>query len=593
MCCVSVEPEPPARAGLQFRLLGPLEVSRGGVVLDLGPPKQRAILAALLLAEGRVVSSDRLIEAVWGDDPPPRAVSNIQVYISKIKSLLQDNAFPATRLTRRSPGYALTTQWVDVAEFRRLTAQAAGSIQRRSWSVAVAAAAGAVALWRGPFLDDLADEPWVSAEATHLDELYAQGMEAWVTGLLGQGNVGAAVTRSQTMVESYPLREHGWWLRMVALHRSGRSPEALAAYQHFTAELDEQLGLEPGPELRNLQMAVLRHDEEVGSWPNRIGEQVPGRTSDTHRPAESERPEPATTAVAPSRSEAPAPAPTSAGLAAIVGREPQLAVLDLVLDEVVNGQYRWVLLTGRAGIGKTRLATESVTRAQQRGVRTVWTSCPDDRGTPAWWPLRRLVTELGRAPDEVFLPPAGVDADTVRFVVYERFSQLLDETSTRTPLLVVIDDAQWLDAASLRCLAYLVRTQRLARVGIILTVRDRERRPEFDEVLATIGRQDFAVHPGDRTARRAQRFQAAPTGRRRQYLGRRCFRSDASNRWQPAPVDRIRPAAARRTAGRPYSHWLPGVCWNCACDDCRRTCWRSCALPRSSVKPSRWTCWPR
>ena len=470
-------------AGLQFRLLGPLEVLHDGIGVELGPPKQRAILAALLLAEGRVVSADRLIESVWGDSPPLRALASVQVYVSKLRALLPSN--DSVGIARKSPGYALTAEWVDVVEFRRLSARAGECVRGRFWPEAVDVASAAIALWRGPFLDDLADEPWVNAEATQLDEMYAQCLGAWVTGLLGRGNLGEAVTRSQILVQAYPLREHCWWLRMMALHRAGRSPEALDAYRHFSGELDEQLGLEPGPELRDLHLAILRQDGALSSWPNRTDTEPPTVEPDFIDPVERERPP----------STAPPPeGPARAGTAEIVGRAEQLAALDSFTEDVVAGHYRWVLLTGRAGMGKTRLATEAADRARRRGVQTVWTSCPDDPGMPAWWPLRTLVSALGGNPDAVFLPPAGVDADTVRFNVYERFSALLWESSTTGPLLVVIDDAQWLDAASMRCLGFFARTQHLAHVGIILTVRDRELRPEFDQVLATISREDFTVH---------------------------------------------------------------------------------------------------
>ena len=266
-----------AESSLRYHLLGPLEVTRDGAVIDLGPPKQRATLAALLLAEGRVVSTDRLIGALWGDDPPARAMASVQVYVSRLRSLLQSQTSPG--LTRRAPGYQLSGVWVDVTEFRRLTAQAVGLVEAKAWAAAAEAAGTAVALWRGPFLDDLADEQWVKAEAMHLDEMYAQCMEALVTALLGSGNVGEAVTRSQTMIEAYSLREHCWWLRMIALHRAGRSPEALDAFQTFTGELDEQLGLEPGAALRALQTAILRHDPAIAAWPDDGGGSEPGSPS--------------------------------------------------------------------------------------------------------------------------------------------------------------------------------------------------------------------------------------------------------------------------------------------------------------------------
>ena len=471
---------------LRFHLLGPLEVTRNGTVLDLGPPKQRAALAALLLAGGRVVSTDRLVQAVWGDDPPARAATNLQVYVSRLRSLL--HADDAPTLVRRTPGYALSAGWVDMTEFRRLTVQATDHVRAHAWPEAAGAASTAIGLWRGPFLDDIGDEPWVTAEATQLDEQYAQCMECWVTGLLGMDNVGEAITRSQTVIEANPLREHGWWLRMMTLHRAGRQPEALEAFQRFAGELDEQLGLEPGPPLRELQTAILRHDPAIASWPNQHDAPRPPPSAPGPRLAPAHD---LSDGVAVPAAIRPASPPISD---AIIGREPELATLERVLDDVMAGGCRWVLLTGRAGMGKTRLANEASSRARDRGAATTWTSCPDDLGIPAWWPLRALVSGLGSEPDEVFVPPTSPDADTVRFVVYERFSNLLQTASARQPVLVVIDDAQWLDASSIRGLVYLAHTQRVRHLGVILTVRDREHRAEFDEALATISREEFAVH---------------------------------------------------------------------------------------------------
>ena len=479
---MTVEQAPPA--GLRFQVLGPLHATRDGVDVDLGPPKQRALLAALLLAEGKVVSSDRLVDALWGDQPPSRAAANVQVYVSKMRRLLHGNGYE--QLVRRPPGYALTAGWIDVTEFRRLALLATEHVQAGSWAAAVDAAAAAVGLWRGPFLEDLADQPWVTSEAAGLDERYGLCVEGWVTGLLGLGRIGEAVTRSQTLVEAYPLRERGYWLRMIALHRAGRSPEALEAFQHFAGDLDEQLGLETGPELRALQTAILRHDEAIVSWPERFGDHVQ-QSGLFHPDVEPAEPEPAVAAPL---------AIASAGQQGllIVGRDEQLTVLDAMLDDLASGRDRWVCLTGRAGMGKTRLAAETAARARARGIQTLWTSCPDDAGTPAWWPFRALVVALGADPDEIFFPPVGVDADTVRFLIYERFTQLLQQAATERPLLVVIDDAQWLDTTSMRWLTFLAHTKRLPRVGILLTVRDRELRPDFKDVLAAIGRAESSTH---------------------------------------------------------------------------------------------------
>ena len=388
-------------------------MTRDGVPLDLGPPKQRAALAALLLAEGRVVSTDRLIEAVWGDDPPARAVASIQVYVSRLRGLLQSQ--DSSGLTRRAPGYRLSGGWVDVTEFRRLTAQAADLVAAKAWAAAADAAGTAVALWRGPFLDDLADEPWVRAEAIHLDEMYAQCMESSVTALLGSGNIGEAVTRSQTMVEAYPLREHCWWLRMIALHRAGRAPEALDAFQTFTGELDEQLGLEPGAALRELQTAILRHDPAMASWPDearRGGPTSPDGGRVPQRPARGD--EPATTPVTPT-----AQRTSTQGSTTIVGRVDELAALDRAIEDVLAGECRWVVVTGRAGMGKTRLATEASARAGQRGAKAcgrvvLMTSARRPGGRcgpwcPSWAPIRTRCSSRATA----WMPtPSGSSSTT-------------------------------------------------------------------------------------------------------------------------------------------------------------------------------------
>ncbi len=126
-------------------------------------------------------------------------------------------------------------------------------------------------------------------------------------------------------------------------------------------------------------------------------------------------------------------------------------------------------------------------------MRAVWTSCPDDEGIPSWWPLRSLVADLGGDPDAVFVPPPGIDADTSRFRVYENLTALLTVAAAEEPLLVVVDDVQWLDPASLRCLAHLTRTLRSSRIGVILTMRDGEPRPDLDQVLSEFSRHEGSV----------------------------------------------------------------------------------------------------
>lgn len=469
----------PETTKLEFRLLGPLEAVCDGASLDLGPPKQRALLATLLLADGKAVSNARLIEAVWGLDAPPRAVSSVQAYVSRLRGLLATNA--GVELVRQAPGYAVRAEHVDVVEFRRLAERAAAATTARDWTLGEAIARQALALWRGPLLPELRDEHWVAAEAVRLDEMRALCLESLVTGLLGQARVTESVDCSHQLVEEFPLRERVRRLAMIALYRAGRSPEALDSYRDYVRKLDEQLGLQPGPELRELQSAILRHDPALAIWPDSL---------EAHDDAPPERAQSSVAAADP-----PGETDRAAGGAApIVGRDQELAVIDEVLVDIVAGRERWLLLTGPAGIGKTRLAEEAARRARERGVRIVWSNCPDDEGTPAWWPLRPLVRDLGGDPDSVFLPPAGVDADTVRFQVYEKVSAQLVEASCRQPVLVVVDDVQWLDAASSRWLTFVANVLRGHRVGIVLTMRDGEPRTELGQLLASFHRWAGALH---------------------------------------------------------------------------------------------------
>jgi DNA-binding SARP family transcriptional activator len=469
---VSVTPDPAAGPRLEFRVLGPLQVRRDGVPVELGARKQRAVLAALVLAHGRPVSIDRLIDAVWGETAPARAQSGVQAYLSKLRTLLRPDDPAAAGILRQPPGYVLTSGSVDVAEFRRLADDAAEHVRRGEWADAAATAAAAEAWWRGPFLADLADDDGVAREAARLDEIRVRCLEAEVTGLLGVDDTAAAAARAQAIVDAHPLRETGWWLWMIALYRAGRTPEALDAYRSVATLLDEQLGLEPGRPLRDLHGAILRQDEELLWWPRTVvTEQLPEQK--------------------PQREHEPASAPaTRDGTVGLVGRETEIGAVKGFLHSVTAGEPAWLLLTGPAGIGKTRLAGETVRLARENGLRTVWTSCPDDGGTPAWWPLRTVVADLGADPDALFAAPSGADADTVRFAISARLLALF----RATPVVLVIDDAQWLDSTSLRWLSYLAHVPRAAGTGIVLTVRDGERHPGLDEVLETIGRRGSTVH---------------------------------------------------------------------------------------------------
>ena len=247
------------RRRVQFRVLGPLEVDAGDGPIPLGGPKQRAVLAGLLVRANQVVPTDTLIDDVWGDEPPDQARNTLQTYVSNLRKMLGDD-----RLQGRPPGYLLRLDTIelDATLFDSLVRDAKKTMSVDP-SVAVATLDDALALWRGPALADLADRPSLLAEAARLDEIRLEAQEDRIRGLLAGGHDARAVGELETLVAAQPLREGLWELLMLALYRDGRQAEALNAFQRAREILADQLGIDPSPELAQLHERILHHDPEL------------------------------------------------------------------------------------------------------------------------------------------------------------------------------------------------------------------------------------------------------------------------------------------------------------------------------------------
>ena len=219
------------------------------------------MLAVLLLERNRVVPRDRLVDALWADDPPASAANSVQVYVSKLRKLLGEDGGLATE----QPGYILrvASGAVDIEEFERLLGEGKAALRSESFAEAEASLARALALWRGPALADLASEPFVHAEIARLEGLRLEALDARFEAMLSVGREAEAVGELQALVGLHPLDERFRGLLMVALYRSGRHADALEAYRTFRQLLDEELGLEPTPELRQLEQAILRQDDSL------------------------------------------------------------------------------------------------------------------------------------------------------------------------------------------------------------------------------------------------------------------------------------------------------------------------------------------
>jgi DNA-binding SARP family transcriptional activator len=224
-----------------------MEASVDGRPLAIGAGKRRALLAVLALHAGSTVSADRLIEGLWGERPPATAAKMVQQCVSQLRAMLAASEDDAEIVTR-GRGYELRLGLddVDARRFERLVAEGAPR--------------EALDLWRGPALDDLADEPFAAAEIRRLEELRLTAIELAIDGDLAAGRHRELVGELEALVTAEPLRERLHAQRMLALYRCGRQAEALAAYRAARAALVEQIGVEPGPELARLHEAILAHD---------------------------------------------------------------------------------------------------------------------------------------------------------------------------------------------------------------------------------------------------------------------------------------------------------------------------------------------
>jgi DNA-binding SARP family transcriptional activator len=238
---------------LEFRILGPLEVSDETGHVALGGPKQRGLLAILVLEAGRVVATDRLIDLLWGEEPPKTATASLQNAIGRLR-----RALGADVLETRAPGYVLRVaqDQIDAGRFERLLTDARRlpAEERRERLEA------ALSLWRGPALAEFAFDDFAQAATRRLEELRLVAREEKIDADLELGRHGDVIGELEALVRDFPLRETFRKQLMLALYRAGRQAEALEVYQNARARFIEELGIEPGPELKQLQSEILRHE---------------------------------------------------------------------------------------------------------------------------------------------------------------------------------------------------------------------------------------------------------------------------------------------------------------------------------------------
>lgn len=457
-----MDDEEPVGRDLRFLALGPLSVELAGAAVPLGGRLRRALLADLVLHAGELLPVDRLVEDLWGETPPDDPVNTLQVYVGQLRRLLEPDRrsrAPAQVLVSTPPGYQLVADGssLDALDFERQVRAARAMTARGDDVRALAALHQALQLWRGPAVPEFADAPFARSRIAQLEELRLGALEDRLDGDLAAGQQAHVVAELEGLTALSPYRERLWELRVLALYRADRQAEALAAYQQVRRLFRDELGIEPGARLQDLERAVLSHDPALSP---------PQQRSVVVRAA---------------------PRPTDG----FVGRTDELALLVGLLP-AVGGASSLVLVTGEAGTGKSRLVTELATRAWAGGVSVSSGRCFAGESAPALAPVLECLVELARGSEPARLREAGPAAAVVarllpeltevfgqlpvppplppeedRLRLYDAAGRMLVALTRGAPALLVLDDLHWADEGSLALVAYLLRVARQAPLLLV------------------------------------------------------------------------------------------------------------------------------
>ncbi|TQS42227.1 AfsR/SARP family transcriptional regulator [Cryptosporangium phraense] len=483
---------------LDFRLLGPLVVLDGhGQPIEIGPRKERAILAMLLITPGEVLPLDRLIDQLWADEPPSSATGTLQAYISQLRRTLEPDRAPRTpprTLLTREPGYLLDVDpaQVDLVRFTRDVDAGRQALRAGDPAAADAHFRASVTHWRGSALQDFSDLAFAQPTITRMHDLHLESHELQIEAWLALGRHTEAVLKLEQIVERHRFRERFWALLALALYRGGRQADALGALQRVRGVLADELGLDPGPELREIESKILRQDRSLDVVPPPGPAPIPA-------PAEALAPFP--TQPHPSRPAAEArptvPALPGAAAAPLIARDFQLGWITNRLRELPRGRGGVVLLTGEAGIGKTRLARAAADAATDLGFGVAWGRCVESSASPAFWPWLQVLEASSPASDSALslltgkTPATDPDPDAARFQLHADVANAL--LAHDAPALIVIEDLHWADASSLELLAFVAGELHRSPTLILVTLRQ-EAGDHAEALHHTLG--DVARQPG-------------------------------------------------------------------------------------------------
>ncbi|MXP24047.1 AAA family ATPase [Gordonia sp. HNM0687] len=497
-------------ARLAYTVLGGLGAQIDSEPAELGTRKQRAVLAQLLLARGDSVSVDRLIDGIWGPTPPDRAEVSVQAYVSGLRKALEPGRrprTPSTVLLTRGTGYALIADDADV-DIRVLYAAIVSAHERhRSGELATAARdlRTALADYR-PLLPEFEGLAFRDEAAVHLERTIAEAREFSYELRLALGEHRALVPELEQAVRHAPLDEGLWVLLATARYRLGRQSEALAAIADARRILADEIGVDPGPRLRELERDILDHSPRLqGPTHNTVEvSSVDVAGVEVDRPANRETNSPhanADTATA-------APPARADDEAALIGRSDELAVLHRAVLTSVQGPGGIVVVEGDAGAGKSALLGEAARRAAASAhLKVLWGRCIEDAAAPSMWPWVQILgavlpdlttddrdalldNDLGRMVTQgstVIPPPREMPDAAARFRFYDQAADMLARVAHGHLLIIVLDDLQWADGASLELFAHMA-ARRTAGVTFFTSVRTRTQRAAVADALAAVSR---------------------------------------------------------------------------------------------------------
>jgi DNA-binding SARP family transcriptional activator len=459
----------------EFRILGPLEVWRGGSSVQPTSAKQRHLLALLLIHANTVVSTDALLEALWGDRAPPSAPAVLQTYVSQLRRLLEPGSTAgggSRRLTRVAGGYrlSLAPDELDAERFRRLLKDGRRALRSSRFEAASRLLAEALGMWRGRALAEFGDETALHAEGERLEELRIECWEERIQADLALGRHSELVPELTSLTAAHPLRERLHGQLMLALYLAGRQADALRVCRELRNLLREELGINPTPEIASLEVDILKQSPAL-AWTapavrTKPGVELPVRTHSTDQ-------------------------------LPFVGRGAEITELANWLRARENGVMPGsplALVVGPAGVGKTRLVTTFAQTADWDDAAVLYGRAMEDGGVPyepLLGPLRQLVAdaadqelasipgpaaaELARLVPEVGerrqgppLRTGGVD----RLVRFDAIVGCVARLAEGRRVLLVLEDLHWADRPTLLLLSRLLHAD--SAVAVLATYREPE-----------------------------------------------------------------------------------------------------------------------